>query len=133
MEIRVSHETGAVPVTIFHLKDDLQNEEPLLGMAREAYASGMRNLLLDLEQVPYISSAGLRALQQVFNLLHDNQAEYDRRTMQRDIVSGKYRSPHLKLLNPSKNAMRALSVAGYDMFLDIHQNRSQAIAAFVDE
>ena len=133
MEIRVSHETGAIPVTIFHLKGDLQNEEPLLGKAREAYDSGMRNLLLDLEQVPYISSAGLRALHQVFTLLHDDRVAEDGQTMRRDIASGKYRSPHLKLLNPSKNAMRALSVAGYDMFLDIHQNRSEAIASLADE
>jgi hypothetical protein len=130
MDIAVSHETGAVPVTIFHLKGDLLQEEPLIAAAKEAYGAGTRYLLLDLEEVPFISSAGLRALHELHNLLQGNIGDEGERAVRHDIAAGAYRSPHLKLLKPSKNALRALKVAGYDMFLDIHQRRSQALASF---
>lgn len=130
MEITVSQEAGEVPVTIFHLKGDLLHEEPLLTIAREAYGAGTRYLLLDLEEVPLISSAGLRALHEVHNLLQGDLGEEDERAVRQSIAAGAYKSPYVKLLRPSKNALRALTVAGYDMFMDIHQHRSQAIASF---
>jgi len=39
-------------------------------------------------------------------------------------------NPHLKLVRPSKNAMRALSTTGYDMFLEIHDTISNAVRSF---
>lgn len=130
MEIFVSQETGQVPVTVFHLKGDLLHEEPLLATARAAYGAGTRYLLLDLEEVPLISSAGLRALHEVHNLLQGNIGEENEQAMRENIAAGTYSSPYLKLLKPSKNALRALTVAGYDMFMDIHHHRSHAIASF---
>lgn len=128
MEIRVSHEDGRVPVTVFHLEGDLIHEEPLQSRIQEAYDAGSRNVLLDLREVPYISSAGLRVLHYVYNLF--NKDDDDGQTVRRGITQGSYKSPHLKLLRPSKNAMKALSIAGYDMFLDIHDDQQQAVAAF---
>lgn len=130
MDISVSQEEGRVPVTIFHLEGDLVHEEPLRSHVQDAYDEGARNVLLDLKGVPYISSAGLRVLHYVYNLLNSDEDEEDGRTVRRGIASGDYKSPHLKLLRPSKNAMKALSIAGYDMFLDIHENQKEAVAAF---
>jgi hypothetical protein len=90
----------------------------------------MRYLLVDLEDVGFISSAGLRALHEVHNLLQGNIGEEAERAVRRDVVTGTYKSPHLKLLKPSENALRALRVAGYDMFLEIHQRRTEALASF---
>lgn len=129
MEITVSHEDGRVPVTVFHLKGDLIHEEPLQSSIQEAYDAGARNALLDLREVPYISSAGLRVLHYVYNLLNESDSEGGE-TVRRGIAQGSYKSPHLKLLRPSKNAMKALSIAGYDMFLDIHDDEKEAVAAF---
>ncbi|HZD10228.1 MAG TPA: STAS domain-containing protein [Candidatus Binatia bacterium] len=130
MEIRVSHEEGRVPVTVFHLQGDLIHEEPLQSRTKEEYEAGMRNLLLDLKEVPYISSAGLRVLHYVYNLLNSGNDGEDGQEVRRGIVSGSYKSEHLKLLRPSKNALKALSIAGYDMFLDIHDSEKEAVAAF---
>ena len=130
MDITVSYEEGRVPVTVFHLDGDLIHEEPLQSRIKEAYESGTRNLLLDLRQVPYISSAGLRVLHYVYNLLNNSDQADNGEAVRRAIVSGSYKSPRLKLLKPSKNAMKALSIAGYDMFLDIHDNEKEAVAAF---
>jgi hypothetical protein len=129
MELTTSQANGRIPVTIFHLKGDLMNEEPLYGAASSAVANGSRHILLDLSDVPYISSAGLRSIHLVFQLLHQDSDE-DQEAMKRGIVAGTYSSPYLKLLNPSKNASKALSLAGYDMFLDIHKDKKTAVNAF---
>jgi anti-anti-sigma regulatory factor len=130
MEITESQETGSVPITILHLHGDLLHEEPLLARARQAVESGTRYLLLDLEGVDFISSAGLRGLHEVHNLFRGHMSEAAERALRRDITTGAYKSPHLKLLRPSRNGLKALKVAGYDMFLDIFQQRSEAVAAF---
>lgn len=129
MEITVSNEDGRVPVTIFRLDGDLIHEEPLQSRIQEVYDAGARNVLLDLRAVPYISSAGLRVLHYVYNLLNVSE-EDGGETVRRGITQGSYKSPHLKLLRPSRNAMKALSIAGYDMFLDIHDSEKEAVAAF---
>lgn len=130
MEVTVTIEEGRVPVTVFHLKGDLIHEEPLQSRVTEAHDAGARHVLLDLQDVPYISSAGLRVLHYVYNLLNRDQQEASEEEVRRGIASGSYKSPHLKLLRPSKNAMKALSIAGYDMFLDIYDGQKEAVAAF---
>lgn len=129
-DIDISHEQGRVPVTVFHLKGDLNNEEPLQSKAQEIYKTGMRHLILDLSDVPYISSAGLRALHQVYMLLRSDSANDNDQDVSKGIRAGTYKSPHLKLLKPSQNAVKALSVSGYDMFLEIHKTLADAVASF---
>jgi hypothetical protein len=130
MEIVVSQEQGRVPVTVFRLTGDLTSDEPLQSQAQEAFKAGTRNLILDLTQVPYISSRGLRLLHNLYMLLRtDAPAESDAAT-RAGVLSGTFKSPHLKLLNPSKDALKVLSLAGYDMFLEIYHNLEEAIASF---
>jgi hypothetical protein len=129
MEITASQTSGRFPITIFHLKGDLMEEEALYSEVEFAVSNGVRYILLDLSEVPYISSAGLRAIHRVFQLLQESSSE-DREAMKKGIVAGTYSSPHLKLLNPSKNGLKALSLAGYDMFLEIHNDKQKAIASF---
>jgi len=129
MDISVSQANGRIPVTIFHLNGDLVEEESLRGEATEAVNNGSQAILLDLTEVPYISSAGLRAIQFVFELLH-NSSEMDKSAMNRGIAAGTFNAPNLKLLNPSKNGAKALSVSGYDMFLQVFTNKDEAIGSF---
>jgi hypothetical protein len=130
VEISVSQEEARVPVTIFQLKGELSSEEPLSGLAQDAYDNGARYLLLDLTKVSYISSSGLRVIHQVYYLFRGPISEESEQEVRQGIVSGNYKSPNLKLLKPSKNALKALSVSGYDMFLEIHKKRAKAIASF---
>jgi len=130
MEIDISQDEGRVPVTVFRLEGDLAGEEPLQSQAQEAYETGSRYLLLDLSKVPYITSAGLRAIHYVFDLMRGDAPEESDEVVRRGITTGDYTSGHLKLLKPSKKAQKALSLAGYDMFLEIHKNYGKAIASF---
>ena len=130
MEIVVSHEQGRVPVTVFGLKGDLTSDEPLQSQAQAAFKSGTRNLLLDLAQVPYISSSVLRALHNIYVLLRSDAPAESDAAARSGVLAGTFKSPHLKLLNPSKDTLKVLSLAGYDMFLEIHHNFKEAIASF---
>lgn len=130
MDITVSYEQGRVPVTVFHLKGDLTAENQLRERAKQAYEDGTRNLLLDLTEVPYISSSGLRALHHIYMLLRTDAPEESDQAAKAGILAGTFTSPHLKLLNPSKNAEKVLSLAGYDTFLEIHRDLRKAIDSF---
>lgn len=130
MEITITHEKARVPVIVFHLDGELTSEETLSTKVREAHQAGTRNILIDLSKVPYISSAGLRALHAAFSLLRTESPEESDAAMRKGITAGTFTSPHLKLLNPNKHALEVLKTAGYDMFLEIHHDYQKALASF---
>jgi ABC-type transporter Mla MlaB component len=137
MEITVSYEFGLAPVTVFCLKGALDSTsyQQLQTQAEQAHTAGTRNLVLDLTEVTYISSAGLRALQHVFNLLRTSAPSESNAAMAQGLRDGTFKSPHLKLLNPSPAVLEVLKTAGFDMFLEIHHDLSEyriknAVATF---
>jgi len=129
MEITSWHETGKVRTTILQLKGDLVAEEALEARARAEFSDGARDMVLDLSGVPYISSAGLRAIHAIYLMLRSADSD-DEAAAASGLVRGTYKSPHLKLVKPSRNGLRALSTAGYDMFLEIHDNIKSAVQSF---
>jgi ABC-type transporter Mla MlaB component len=123
---------GRVPVTIFHLKGDLDGNtyEQLQKKADEVFQAGTRYLILDLSQVPFISSAGIRGLHYVFNLLRTDSVLESDQAISKGLRDGTFKSPHLKLLSPNQNVGNLLKVTGYDMFLEVHYNSDDAVKSF---
>lgn len=132
MEIVVSQETGRVPVTIFHISGEIAADsyEELEQQADEAFEAGMRDLLLDLTNVTFVSSSGLRAFHHIFTLLRTDSPEDSDDTVRKGVMAGTYKSPHLKLLRPSRTVLKALQVSGFDMFLDVHSDLKKAVDSF---
>ena len=132
MEITISQKQGRVPVTVFHIKGDVDTTtyEQLQTQARQAFESGTRDLLLDLTEVPYVSSAGIRALNNVFNLLRTDAPGENDEAINKGLRDGTFRSPHLKLLNPTARVAEVLGMAGVDMFLEMHHDLQAAVASF---
>lgn len=132
MEIRQTQEQGRVPVTVFHIEGEINVEtyEQLQATAREAHAAGMRNLVLDLGEVTYVSSAGIRALNDIFALLRSDSPDESSDSISKGISAGTYKSPHFKLANPTAQVHRTISMTGLDMFLEIHAKLKDAIASF---
>ncbi len=132
MNIAVSQQPGRVPVTVFRITGEINTNtyEQLQEQARQAFTAGTRNLLLDLSEVPYVSSAGIRALNNIFNLLRTEAPGESAEAMSKGLRDGTFKSPHLKLLNPSDMVVKTLNMAGVDMFLEIHSDFDAAIASF---
>jgi anti-anti-sigma regulatory factor len=130
MEIVVSHEQGRVPVTVFHIKGEIISDKELNAKAEEVFKAGTRDLLLDLREVPYMSSQGLRGLHYIYTLLRTDAPNESDQAVKTGIAAGTFVSPHLKLLGPSEKTFEVLKMTGYDMFLEIHHNLNQAIASF---
>lgn len=132
MEIVVSKEEGRFPVTVFHVKGEITADsyEQLQRQADDALEAGMRNLLLDLTDVTFVSSSGLRAIHRIFMQLRSDSQEESSEAVRKGVVAGTYQSPHLKLLKPARSVRQALKAAGFDMFLEIHSDLQAAVASF---
>ena len=133
MEISVSEDTsGNVPVTIFHIKGDIdaQTSNQLETQAKEAFAKGMRRLLLDLSGVRYVSSSGLRAVSTLFNMLRSASTDESDDLIKKGMRDGSYKSTLLKIAGASPAVSQVFVIAGYDMFLEMHKNPQEAIRSF---
>jgi anti-anti-sigma factor len=134
MDIQVFTENGRVPITVMHVDGniDAQTYQQFQSKAEELIDNGTHYLLVDLSHSPFMSSAGLRALHQIFNNLraHDTENPVSEEDVRRGISAGTYKSPHLKLLNLSKETRTAFELSGFDMFIETFDNKEKAIASF---
>ena len=132
MEISVSHKQGRVSVAVIEIagKTDSSSSDELLVKILNVIDGGARYLLLEMSKMPYISSAGLRVLHEVFDKLRELAPEENEKEMYEKIRDGSFKSPNLKLLNPTKEVMEVLRMSGFDMLVSIENNRNEAIASF---
>ena len=132
MQLKISTENARVPVTVVHVEgniDSLSYESFLSGM-EESINGGARHLLIDLSHVPFLSSAGLRALNILLDRLRTLTPDVSDEEMRKGINAGTYKSPHLKLLNPTRESLTTLTSSGFSMFIDIFQDLKSALASF---
>lgn len=134
MDIQVSTEQGRVPVTVMRVDGniDAKTYEEFQSKADELIDQGAQYLLVDLSNAPFVSSAGLRALHQIFNKLRakDTVSPMSEADVRRGISAGTYKSPHLKLLNLSRDTRTAFDLSGFDMFIETFNDRQAAINSF---
>ncbi len=132
MEINVSQEPGRGFVTL-SVNGELTGDsaDVLKRRAEELVAAGTRNLVIDLAESPYLSMAGIRAIDYVFSLLTADLSRESCKAMLDGILAGTFKSPRLKLANPSPAALEGLRMAGVDMYLEIHHSLKDAVASFV--
>ncbi len=132
MDIEVTQRQGKVPVTVIQVKGnvDASTYEAFQVAGENAFNSGARYVLLDLTEVAYISSAGFRAISQIFKLLRGQLPVTAQTQMSQGLRDGSYKSPNLKLLGPNSRVLEALKLAGFDTFLEIYTNLDEAITSF---
>lgn len=134
MEIKVFTENGRVPVTVMHVDGNIDSStyEAFRAKADEAIKNGARHILVDLSHALFISSAGLRALNDIFNQLRalHPESNISEDELKKGISAGTYKSPHLKLLNLSDNARTSFEMSGFDMFIETFSDMKKAIASF---
>jgi anti-anti-sigma factor len=134
MEIKVSTENGRVPVTVLHVDGNIDSAtyQAFQSKVNELIKDGAQYILVDLAHAPYVSSAGFRALHQIFNDLRARHpsSNLSEEEVKKGISAGTYKSPHLKLLNLSKETKTTFEMSGFDMFIETYDDRKKAIASF---
>ncbi|HEX8992036.1 MAG TPA: STAS domain-containing protein [Anaerolineales bacterium] len=132
MQLKVTTENARVPVAVVRAEGNIDSAsyEAFLAGVEETINKGARHVLIDLSAVPFVSSAGLRALNILLNRLRALTPDISDEEMKKGINSGTYKSPHLKLLNPSKATSTTLESSGFSMFIPVFHDFKTAIASF---
>lgn len=128
LDITTSQIQGNVSVTVLHLSGHLHGptEQELLDRARQASEDGAKYLLLDLSDLEVLSSAGLRAIQNVFKLFTPpNDVE-----LINQHGDEPYKSPYLKLVCPNPQLYYILNITGFLQNLLIYNNLEEATNSF---
>ena len=128
LTITTSQIQGDVSVTVLHLKGHLHGptEGSLLDRARQANEDGAKYLLLDLSDLEVLSSAGLRAIQNIFKLF----------TPQEDLVlmnqhgDEPYKSPYMKIVCPDPQIYYIFNIAGFLQNILVFNNLEEATNSF---
>ena|ERR1041385_3565393 len=130
LNITTSQIQGDLPVTILHLSGHLHGntESELLDRARQAQEDGSKYLLLDLSGVEVLTSAGLRAIHNIFNLF----TPHDDRQLIQQRGEEPYKSPYFKLVCPNPQIYYILNIAGFLQNILIFNNIDEATNSFLN-
>jgi anti-anti-sigma factor len=128
LNITASQIQGKVSVTILHLSGHLHGntEQQLVDRAQQAHEDGSTHILLDLAGVEVLTSAGLRAIHNIFNLLTP-QSDV---TLIRQHGEEPYKSPYFKLVCPNPDVYYILNIAGFLQNILIYNNMDEAVNSF---
>ena len=102
------------PVTVFHLRGwlDAQSEAGLFSAAQEAHTQGVRYLVLNLEDIQMLTSAGIRVLQKVYKVFLSSE------------TSG------LKICSAPPQVYHALAITGFLQTVPMYENLQAALTSY---
>lgn len=134
MEITLTPKSAAM--SIMHLKGALDgsNYRDLIDEAQKLYDSGVRDLILDLSQLTFISSAGISALYRVALIfrgekqteMEEGWASYHAISREREASKQK----HVKLAGPVEKVYHSLDLVGFTTFFEIYPSLDVATTSF---
>jgi anti-anti-sigma factor len=135
MEITVTQENGKIPVSVVHIKGDLDASSylELVNTAQKLYNAGVRDLLLDLAGLVFISSAGLASLHIVTKVFRGEKTNTEDgwgtyKEIDRERESGFQK--HVKLLNLSPEVDKVLDTVGFKHFFEVYTDLEEAVQSF---
>jgi anti-anti-sigma factor len=110
-----------VPVTVFHLRGwlDAQSEGQLLEAARVANDNGAKYLLIDMAELDTLTSAGMRALQKVYQVFTPRDDHF--------------KVAHVKLCNAPPQIYNVLGVTGFLQQIPMYESLEDALETFGKE
>lgn len=113
LQITVLTDAGNEHVTVLHLKGSLDSNthKELESKADELIAGGTKNFVVELTDIEYMGSAGLRALHGMLNGVKGSGGA-------------------VKLLKPSDQVARVFKTLGFDQFFEIFDSVEEALASF---
>jgi anti-anti-sigma regulatory factor len=129
VEVHIIKRDGTPPVAV--LKPNTEINMSTYGgidtAARAEHANGLRYLIIDMSNVPYMTSAGIRLLNSLFKLYRAGDPTEDDAALSKGFREGNFTSTHLKLVNPNDSVREVLKTSGLDMVLTTYANVDEAI------
>lgn len=118
LKITSEQKQARVPVTIFHIGGwlDAQSEDQLLESARLAHDDGARYLLIEMSDLDTLTSAGMRAIQKVYQIF----------TPKEDAI----KAAHLKLCNAPPQVYNVLGITGFLQNIPMYESMDAALETF---
>jgi len=128
LTITTSQIQGNVSVTALHLKGNLHagTEKDLLDRAHQAHEDGAQYLLIDLSELEMLSSAGLRAVQNIFKFFTP-QSDMELMHQHGDEP---YKSPYMKIVCPNPQIYYIFNIAGFLQNILVYNNLEEATNSF---
>ncbi len=118
LKITIEQRQVSVPVTVFHIRGwlDAQSEAEFLGVARTAFEEGARYLLIDMDELSTLTSAGIRAIQKVYQMYTPKEEHM--------------KVSHLKLCNAPPQIYNVLGITGFLHNVPMYESMNSALDAF---
>jgi len=112
---------AGVPVTVFHIRGwlDAQSEEQLLEAARLAHDGGARYLLINMSDLDTLTSAGMRALQKVYQMYTPKE--------------DRFKVAHVKLCKAPPQIYNVLGITGFLQNIPMYESQDAALESFGKE
>jgi anti-anti-sigma regulatory factor len=131
MEIDVSIHQAQEPVAVMHIRGEINATNFVLmsDKAYEIYQHPARNLIIDLSEVPGISSTGIAALHKIA-LLYSGVPQNVQQGANPDFTHSSNARKRVKLLNPQPEVEKSLETAGLKLFFKIFRDLDSALASF---
>jgi len=136
MQINVFNEQGKVPVTILQLAGQLdgQTYQDLIAKALDITNDGAKNIILDMGELTYISSAGLVSLHTIAMLLRGETPPDPEQgwaaLKSLDDAADSNLQKNVKLLNPRPEIVSVLDMVGFSAFFEIFTDKQKALDSF---
>ncbi len=120
-KITVEQAQAAVPVTVFRIGGwlDAQSEGELLEQARVAYDGGSRHLVINMNDLDTLTSAGMRAIQKVYQMYTPKDEHF--------------KVARLKLCNAPSQIYNVLGITGFLQNIPMYESLEAALDSFDKE
>jgi anti-anti-sigma factor len=132
MEIKVTTENARHPISIMHVsgKIDSATHQAFQSRAEELIDNGARYIVVELADTEFVSSAGLRALHNIFNKLRSLHQDVNDDELRKKMSTGDYKSPFVKVANSSAQIREVFELSGFDTYIESYDDLGKAIASF---
>ena len=128
MNITVDVRQARELIAIMRLQGDIDasNFVQVVDKAQEIYRNPARYLIIDLSEVPSISSTGLVAIHKIALLYGGVSAE----KAHPDLTHNSQARKFVKLLSPQPAVDKALETGGMKLFFKVFQDLESALSSF---
>lgn len=121
LKIAIEQIQAAVPVTVFHIGGwlDAQSEPQFLEAARTAHDGGARYLLIDMSDLDTLTSAGMRAIQKVYQMFTPKDDQF--------------KAARIKLCSAPPQIYNVLGITGFLQNIPMYESMDSALESFGKE